>query len=236
MKNNALEPIFEEAFLTLNLDLFRRSINEDISGLYSCANEVLRTIETKAEEFEKLLRETKGNVNHPDREDAIEQHSEHQWLFAEVYPKIIINSLFVTAYSYFESTMDDLSDFIAGERPHTVQRKDLNGKGVERAAIYLKKVQSIDKFPDQTPEWHRLMEAREVRNSLAHGEGFFTKPEKITQIHRSGWVVIDNEHLTTTRKGCLELIDTIESFYSSLIDIIDPNGLERLICSAPLGN
>jgi hypothetical protein len=97
------------------------------------------------------------------------QADNHFYLF-NVFPSLQWLSLFNTAYSVFEKNMNYLCRLAEIKTKSNFKLNDLNGQGIQRAKLYLKKVASIDTpFTDQL--WHKITKYADLRNVMAHATG-----------------------------------------------------------------
>jgi hypothetical protein len=93
--------------------------------------------------------------------------------FKEYFPNLQRKSSLITLFSYLEHTLDDLCLLFKASEKYSLDLKDINGKGIERSATYLKKVCGI-KNSKGTNEWAIINEIRIIRNLIVHNEGKFT--------------------------------------------------------------
>ena len=97
---------------------------------------------------------------------AIEMH----WKLYDVFPAFQWSSIFNSAYAMFEKHLNDLCKIFEKETSTGVGLKDLKGKGIERAKIFLSKVIGVKNVFDST-EWKEIRNYSKARNILVHASG-----------------------------------------------------------------
>lgn len=90
--------------------------------------------------------------------------------FQEGFPQYQKQSFLLMLVSIFEDYLNQLcnSSYIEQALPRSL--KDFRGIGIERAKKYLKKEADID-VPTDTADWNKVIEARDIRNIIAHNAG-----------------------------------------------------------------
>jgi hypothetical protein len=121
------------------------------------------------------------------RDKYLEWQSDNHFYLFNVFPSLQWLSLFNTAYSVFEKNMNYLCRLAEIKTKSNFKLNDLNGQGIQRAKLYLKKVASIDTpFSDQL--WHKITKYADLRNVMAHATGELDlsngKHEKVLEFAR----------------------------------------------------
>ncbi len=107
----------------------------------------------------------------------------HRQLYYQ-YPNIIWSSLFLSAYGYFESALDILSDYYFEKKELDIKPRDLRYTGLKRSEFYLLKVARI-KFPANKHNWDSINKVAPIRHCLIHANGVIeqsNESEKIKSI------------------------------------------------------
>ncbi len=86
------------------------------------------------------------------------------------YPAIHRESLDITIFNFFENQLNGLCQILSGCVESKVELKHLNGKGIERARLYLTKVVDFD-LSNLNPEWSYIKSVNELRNQIVHNGG-----------------------------------------------------------------
>ncbi|HCH0725889.1 TPA: hypothetical protein NKP21_004412 [Vibrio parahaemolyticus] len=90
--------------------------------------------------------------------------------FQEVFPQYQKQSFLLMLVSLFEDYLNQLCHSFNFEKGLNCTLKDYPGLGIERAKNYLRKVAGIE-VPTGTVSWSRVVEARDIRNIIAHNAG-----------------------------------------------------------------
>ena len=112
--------------------------------------------------------------------DGLDEHSQDAYFSevndywietAETLPRLQWYAQFLTAYAYFEHSLNDVCDLIKNEHSYSLSLKDLYGQGISRVRNYLVKVAGISK-PFSCKEWQKVKLLAEIRNAITHRNGF----------------------------------------------------------------
>ena len=96
--------------------------------------------------------------------------------------KILIQSLFIGAYSVLEYRLDEICKKISMRYDFNLKLHDISGKGITRSHKYIKKVIEID-FPDTSKSWRNIKKYNEIRNVIIHRQGVISPNNpKIDQV------------------------------------------------------
>lgn len=86
-------------------------------------------------------------------------------IFLEHFPNIQRKSALLTLYSFLENELYQLCFLFQDTNKFSIDLKDLNGKGISKTIIYLKKVVGL-----QIDSWEKIHEIRQIRNLIAHND------------------------------------------------------------------
>ncbi len=171
------------------------------------------SLENKINEFEDSVKE----VDEEEIDDFVEFYSDELSQFGEEFPAIMRNSLFISIYSFLEEKVIDLC-----EQPDEagIKLDELQGNGIKRASLFIKKVKKDD-FPEDTKEWHFIQNANQIRNCIVHCGGNIDKakkPKKITNAVNELENVSLSRHdrIILNEKFCFEFINVVEKFLCDL--------------------
>jgi len=84
-------------------------------------------------------------------------------------PTFAAYSATILLHSIVETQLDAFAEHIGKKRGSKLRVKDMAGRGVQRSAIYLERVLSIDVKTD--PAWSRLSDLQSLRNMIVHRGG-----------------------------------------------------------------
>jgi len=90
---------------------------------------------------------------------------------SETLPNLHAYSVFLIAYSYFERTLNGVCASLRRNSQLPLAVDDLAGRGIIRAESYLRKVAGITS-PFELQEWRSAKLFGEIRNNIAHRNGF----------------------------------------------------------------
>ncbi|MFY0666109.1 MAG: hypothetical protein JXQ97_15905 [Natronospirillum sp.] len=106
------------------------------------------------------------------------------------YPSIHRQSIILTIFSFLEHELNSLCDILSESVKSSVSLKDLNGHGVERALLFLRKIAAFD-FSKISSEVSYIRGLNSVRNQIVHNGGTLPKDDK----HKTNVFVGSHMHL-----------------------------------------
>jgi hypothetical protein len=118
--------------------------------------------------------------------------------------------------SLFEDYLNQLCNSLHFESEFCCSLKEYNGSGIERAKKYLVKIAKIG-VPAGTKSWNKIIDARDIRNIVAHNAGHLDKEghkKQLEIVARSS--NLDSEecarvHLNIKQVYLLEVIEAMET-------------------------
>ncbi|HBC3593005.1 TPA: hypothetical protein VGS70_004578 [Vibrio parahaemolyticus] len=141
--------------------------------------------------------------------------------FQEVFPQYQKQSFLLMLVSLFEDYLNQLCHSFHFEKGLNCTLKDYSGSGIERAKNYLRKVAKIE-VPTGTVSWGKVVEARDIRNIIAHNAGHLDK-----ELHSKQFRIVAKNlnlnshqfarvHLEVTQVYIFEIIDAMASVVNEL--------------------
>lgn len=141
--------------------------------------------------------------------------------FQEVFPQYQKQSFLLMLVSFFEDYLNQLCHSFHFEKGLSCTLKDYSGSGIERAKKYLCKVAKV-KVPTGTASWNKVIEARDIRNLIAHNAGHLDE-----ELHSKQLRIIDKNislkshqfarvHLEVTQVYVYEVIEAMTSIVNEL--------------------
>ncbi|TYO99363.1 hypothetical protein EDC39_103209 [Geothermobacter ehrlichii] len=127
-------------------------------------------LEKEQSDFKKRVDTKVESLTGSARENYLEWLTDNHFYLFNVFPSLQWLSLFNTAYSMFEKNMNYICRLAEIKTKSNFKLKDLNGQGIRRAKLYLKKVANIEK-PFVGLEWKEITEYAALRNVMAHATG-----------------------------------------------------------------
>lgn len=209
--------------LTSIRDVFYTLLEFDLAHLreYSETNEV-QLLEEKLR-FQKSVDEVAEKLSDADKELYYDFHSDEYWKIAEIFPSILRKSLFLIAYSLIEHRMTKLCLSYKRERKTVLSLKDIQGKGIQRCQVYMKKVLLIP-FPDEGKEWKDIIVLNRIRNIVAHNDGIFDGNAITDDIrdfvsHNVRYIELTDMNTLLLHEGFVQLaLDKINGFFKLLYE------------------
>jgi len=90
---------------------------------------------------------------------------------------LLIESLFISAFSHFENFMRAISEYIEREANTKIKLKDIRGNGdLDIYRKYLFLVGNIKAANSSQKEWQTILEFKSIRNAVIHESGRIEKP------------------------------------------------------------
>jgi hypothetical protein len=103
---------------------------------------------------------------------------------------------------------------------------DLNGKGLERAAAYLK---GYVKFPSESATWREIKSIQKIRNAIVHSEGLIKDYDAKKKRHieeyaedKSFYLQVKSDTIVLSDAFVIHCLDQFSIFFHELIEIIEP--------------
>ncbi len=141
--------------------------------------------------------------------------------FQEVFPQYQKQSFLLMSVLLFEDYLNQLCHSFHFENALNCTLKDYGGSGIERAKSYLRKVAKIE-VPTETPSWSKIVEARDIRNIIAHNAGHLDE-----ELHSKQFKIVKKNlnlnshqfariHLEVTQMYIYEVLDAMTSVAKDL--------------------
>lgn len=133
------------------------------------------------------------------------------------YPNIHRESLIITIYNFLEDQLNQLCAIISESIISKIKLKDLHGRGIERAFLYLSKVANFD-LSRMGREMPYIKNVNVLRNQIVHSGSHL--PEKAE--HKLNKFVSQNSNLSGSPGGPVSLSsEFISEFIEILVDLFD---------------
>lgn len=101
--------------------------------------------------------------------------------FQEIFPQYQKQSYLLMLVSFFEDYLNQLCNSLHFENDFCCSLKEYNGSGIERAKRYLVKIAKIS-VPTGIESWNQIIDARDIRNIVAHNAGHLDKESHKKQL------------------------------------------------------
>lgn len=121
--------------------------------------------------------------NHPpeDHDQIFEYMYENQFYNIEkVFPKIMRTSALISQYSYFEKTLNTISNECERNYNLSLSPEDIRHNGIKKYLFYLKRVVGLN-INDTEILWQKIYAYNQIRNRFVHSpDEKYTAKEKVT--------------------------------------------------------
>ena len=126
---------------------------------------------------------------------------------------VLTNTFFAGAYALFEYHLYQICELAKQRHDIPFSARDLSGSSLDRAKIYLKKLDGI--FPTHTEEWPRIRMYSRVRNNIMHAGGYIrgenSKFDSFAEKHGIvSYELISGPSLYLTPEFCRMALDDFE--------------------------
>ena len=139
--------------------------------------------------------------------DELADIKKHKLL--KVFPDLLLEALFITAYSYFEKELDDVCGSLKERCSFSLSLSDLNGKGVFRSLLYLKKIARLN---IDSKIVNRISIYNKIRNCIVHNNGVLQENDKNLLAELSKLPNIDTNKSKGLKLTAMFLEETIEDY------------------------
>ncbi|MEC4684124.1 MAG: hypothetical protein VST71_00075 [Nitrospirota bacterium] len=145
-------------------------IELDFENVFSYCKFTESSLENEKVKFKEIYQAKVSELTADEKEDFDGFSIDIDWKLNDVFPALQWNSIFNSAYTMFETHMIELCQIFEKNISKEICLKDLKGKGIEQAKIFLSKVIGIKKVFHST-EWNEIQNYSKVRNLLVHASG-----------------------------------------------------------------
>ena len=139
---------------------FNHGLFEEILHLQDFINS---TDEYLNEKLTSKIRQENNTENYDQRFNVENQ-------FGHIFPNILWRTTFLHSYFILESSLDQICKNIQEAENHNLTLKDISGRGIQRASLYLRKVCRVT-IPFDTKNWIELQDFNKIRNLFVHSDG-----------------------------------------------------------------
>ncbi len=148
---------------------------------------------------------------------------QYNYEIKENLQQVLWSSLFITTYSFFETSLSYMCKYYAENANCSIKLNDIYGKGFLRSRTYFKKVMNIN-FPDDKPSWSHIVKYNRIRNILAHNDGYIEKPEDVRMLEayvkNEKTLTINNNFITLSFDFIVTAISIYSDFFVELMDVL----------------
>ena len=173
--------------ITTSLSRLREDMTFEVDFLASYVNRVENDVHKGIESYKKKINiiheEEHGKGSHyhfevvEECEGLDSQTFSFESVFEEYFPRLQRSSALITLCSFFEHSLIRLCNDLQKEYSIELTIKEIKGKGIESAKVYLTKVVGV-KLDKGKNEYDEIKNIQNVRNHFVHHDGKVTNEIK----------------------------------------------------------
>lgn len=151
-------------FLSVGTDI---RINE----LRDYLDTLKKQLEIIAKDYEERIEEQARKIkDERERDEFYEFSGERHWDYTKTFPRILLNSFHVTAYTLLESEIFSLASLIGRKQKQIFDVSDFGGRDYLRtASLYILKITGVN--AQDFKSWNSIDDGRHMRNIVVHSNG-----------------------------------------------------------------
>ena len=209
--------------ITFSLGVHRRLLEIDIETLEEHISDVERDFNRRRRKLEESLTRKAESLSDRDKEELGDIYSDEFHKLEQLFPTMHRRSYLLTVMGLLESYLNRLCKYAKVARKLNVDVTDLHGRGVKRAADYLRKIINVE-FPE-SDEWKEILIAHEIRNLVAHNDGYL-KDGSSNQVRAyasrtSRVTVSEKNEIALTDEYVPALLEAIRGFADQLVSAME---------------
>lgn len=191
----------------------------EMQSLLFYLNKLYSQLGDMAEDFKKSLDSQAQKIE--DKEELarfFDWHQDEYWQYAEVFPRLFLNSFHVAAYSLLETETCKIATRIGKKQNQKFDVSEIRGGGYFESAIYyIKKLTGLDARDDsQFSCWSDLKDGQELRNIMVHFNGKVTKESHARLARKCRVYDASRKEVTLTHDYCKRFMELLKTFFSEL--------------------
>ena len=119
-------------------------IKSGLSNYLDLSREIESMLAQKDEQIGDTIRASLKDAHESEHQDIAEDYAWDIHKYQDVFPLLHREAMFLTVYNYFEHFLTKLCEWIGDEIKSRIRLRDLQGRGVERAFLFLKLVPEFE--------------------------------------------------------------------------------------------
>ena len=173
-------------------------------------------LEDMAEQFKEWMKsEAQKLPDGEEKEEFLQSQAIDSWYHEEVFPRLFLNSFYLTAYSLLETEICSIANQIGKKQEQKFDLSEIRGgKHLGPAIYYIKKLTSID--AKQFSCWNGLKDGQELRNIIAHSNGKVTERKDIDLAKRCRVYDTSRKEVRITHDYCESFIKLLKTFFGEI--------------------
>ncbi|MBC8460284.1 MAG: hypothetical protein H8D67_20050 [Deltaproteobacteria bacterium] len=189
------------------------SVLSDLDYMDDFKRFTLDAIEKEKEKIEDRFERDTKNMSEEEKERYSEWAAEDYAVVRDLFSMISLNSFIIILYSNIESGLNRLCnvmfsdqsrlDEVQGKDPVKIRYVDMDGKGINRAKLYLEKVFNVNLHAGDQ-QWAEIDALKKIRNIIVHDDGWasneMAKNSNIKTCRKNGFLEIEEKRDGTLGK------------------------------------
>lgn len=160
--------------ISYDLPLVRKLFKANLNSLVNVSEDSLQAQQEQYKELLEIIKNKEGRTNDWFEESA--HYANIDWIF--------LNSILLSAYSFFEHHLLKLCRIVEKEFQPKIQIEHISGNGVIKFCSYLFLVGNIQGANRSLKEWQEINHFQKIRNLIAHNGGMMLNdPNKRLETH-----------------------------------------------------
>lgn len=170
---------FRDMFLRLT-PTFKNFVIRRLNDMEEFKHFTLAAIKNEKKAISDRFDKDTKKLSEEQKKEYFEWNSEDYFMVEDVFTQISLRSFIVILFSYIEDGMNILCNAEYSDRARFQKKKgleefkikytDMQGKGINRAKLYLEKVIGRNMRTDKKP-WSEIETLRKIRNAIVHDDG-----------------------------------------------------------------
>lgn len=197
-----------------------------LDELQAYTQTVERMFKRELADLERQYSEELEELRDKERLSRFDFYEDDFWRLGESFPTTLRESILVATCGFLEQQLDLLCERCRREYRLQLSVKEISGKGIRRACLYLKKVAGIE-FPDDSENWKKILVYQGLRNAIVHNGGNLSNQQDSRQIREFIEQSSDKVIKLSKQKQSIQLgedflpgaLSTIESFLTQLWEL-----------------
>jgi hypothetical protein len=210
----------------------KRFVIHRLDEMEEFKNFTLSSIKSEKKSISARFDKDTKYLSEEQKEEYINWNSEDYFMIDDVFTQISMRSFIVILFSYIEDGMNTLCNAVYSDKARyhkkegleefKVKYNDMQGKGINRAKLYMEKIMGCNLHSDMKP-WSEIETLRKIRNTIVHDDGnagnSLKNDTNFKQHLNDGRLKLENHNKIKIEPSYLDDILLNVSDYFSAIDL-----------------
>jgi len=199
-------------------------------------DEMERYLTTFEPQFKKIAKEFQDRIeqkakqidDEQEKDQFYEFHSDDYRRYTEMFPRMFLDSFFVSAYSTMETQLEMVADRLKKKKKQQFSLSDLKkGDYFESARKYIRALTSIDICDKSKPcPGKQIKDYQQIRNIIVHENSKLEKGSNGLRLAKKLRVYDkSNNAITFSRQSSYEFLTLLHQFFDDLYDQLETHNL-----------